>query len=36
MSNYSPLLTGVGFSGYRSIASWQEFRFPTNGINQVN
>ncbi|NYI70648.1 putative ATPase [Naumannella cuiyingiana] len=26
---YQPLLRGIGFSGYRSIAVWQEFFFPT-------
>ncbi|MDF3313290.1 AAA family ATPase [Rhodococcus sp. T2V] len=37
-SEYTPLLAGVGFAGYRSFASWQEFQFPTKvtvlaGIN---
>lgn len=35
---YTPLLPGIGFAGYRSFASWQTFRFPTRvtvlaGIN---
>lgn len=37
-NTYTPLLTGIGFAGYRSFASWQEFKFPTKvtvlaGIN---
>ncbi|MFE5308568.1 ATP-dependent endonuclease [Isoptericola sp. NPDC056605] len=35
---YEPLVTGIGLSGYRSFASWQQVRFPTKvtviaGIN---
>lgn len=35
---YTPLLSGIGFAGYRSFAKWQAFRFPTKvtvlaGIN---
>ncbi|GAB3195283.1 hypothetical protein GCM10027062_01930 [Nocardioides hungaricus] len=26
---FTPLLPGIGFSGYRSFAEWQEFLFPT-------
>lgn len=26
---FKPLLPGIGFSGYRSFAEWQEFLFPT-------
>lgn len=38
VSNYSPLLAGVGISGYRSFATWQTLLFPTKvtvlaGIN---
>lgn len=38
MSDYEPLLPGIGFGGYRSFASWQQFEFPTKvtvlaGIN---
>jgi energy-coupling factor transporter ATP-binding protein EcfA2 len=29
VDEYTPLLPGIGFSGYRSFASWQEFLFPT-------
>ncbi|QSE77691.1 AAA family ATPase [Rhodococcus koreensis] len=36
--NYTPLLAGIGFAGYRSFAAWQNFSFPTKvtvlaGIN---
>ncbi len=27
--DFTPLLPGIGFAGYRSIARWQEFSFPT-------
>lgn len=38
MTEYEPLLPGIGFSGYRSFATWQQFHFPTKvtvlaGIN---
>lgn len=38
MADYSPLLAGVGISGYRSFATWQTLLFPTKvtvlaGIN---
>lgn len=37
-AEYTPLLRGIGFAGYRSFATWQEFLFPTKvtvlaGIN---
>lgn len=28
-SDFTPLLAGIGFSGYRSFATWQQFALPT-------
>ena len=29
METYQPLLSGIGFAGYRSFATWQKLAFPT-------